>query len=155
MTSSQRQWLHSSVVRASHRYREVTGSNPVEVLTFSGLTVRNCFNCVQNCDDHGLLDFKSAVQLYETFHISLNNSYSLANFPELVEKFELALHRHYNTGGRSLYQPDELKSFCQTHSPHLYDILLSSITGDGRPTQKNHTITTTESGCTPSHTSLL
>ena len=25
------------LVRASHRYREVTGSNPVEVLTFSGL----------------------------------------------------------------------------------------------------------------------
>ena len=30
----QRQWLHSSVGRAPHRYREVTGSNPVEVLNF-------------------------------------------------------------------------------------------------------------------------
>ena len=30
-------WLHSSVGRASHRYfAEVTGSNPVEALTFSG-----------------------------------------------------------------------------------------------------------------------
>jgi len=67
------------------------------------------------------------------------NSHSLDNFPELVEKFQLALHRHYNTGRRSLYQPDELKSFCQIHSPHLYDILLISITRvDGRPTQKNH-----------------
>ena len=36
-------------------------------------SVRNCLNCVQNCDDHGLLDFKSAVQsIYETFHISLH-----------------------------------------------------------------------------------
>ena len=26
----------AQLVRASHRYREVTGSNPVEVLTFSG-----------------------------------------------------------------------------------------------------------------------
>ena len=34
LTYSQRQWLHSSVGRASHRYREVTGSNPVEVLNF-------------------------------------------------------------------------------------------------------------------------
>ena len=34
LTCSQRQWLHSSVGRASHRYREVTGSNPVEVLKF-------------------------------------------------------------------------------------------------------------------------
>ena len=33
---SQRQWLHGSVVIASHRYRVVTGSNPVEVLDFSG-----------------------------------------------------------------------------------------------------------------------
>ena len=33
-TCSQRQWLHSSVGRASHRYREVTGSSPVEVLNF-------------------------------------------------------------------------------------------------------------------------
>ena len=34
LTCSQRQWLHSSVGRTSHRYREVTGSNPVEVLIF-------------------------------------------------------------------------------------------------------------------------
>ena len=34
LTYCQRQWLHSSVGRASHRCREVTGSNPVEVLNF-------------------------------------------------------------------------------------------------------------------------
>ena len=34
LTCSQRQWLHSSVGRASHRYREVTGSSPLEVLNF-------------------------------------------------------------------------------------------------------------------------
>ena len=34
LTCSKRLWLHSSVGRASHRYREVTGSNPVEVLIF-------------------------------------------------------------------------------------------------------------------------
>ena len=37
-------WIHSSVGRASHRYRGgPTGSNLVEALTFSG------------CDDHSLL----------------------------------------------------------------------------------------------------
>ena len=46
MTCSQRQWLHSSVGRASHRYREVTGSNPVEVLNFFQASLRNCLNCV-------------------------------------------------------------------------------------------------------------
>ena len=35
LTCSQRQRLHSSVGRASHRHREYTGSNPVEVLNFS------------------------------------------------------------------------------------------------------------------------
>ena len=48
----------AQLVRASHRYREVTGSNPVEVLTFS---IRNCFNCVHNCDDHSLLKIDNAV----------------------------------------------------------------------------------------------
>ena len=70
---------------------------------------------------------------------SNNNSYSLENFAELLKKFQLALHCHYNTGGHFLYQPDELKLVCQTHSPHLYDILPSSITQvNGCPTQKNH-----------------
>ena len=57
----------AQLVRASHRYREVLGSNPVEVLTFSGFCIRNCLNCVHNCDDHSLLDFKSAVQYMNHF----------------------------------------------------------------------------------------
>ena len=36
-TSSQYQWLHSSV-RASQQHREVTGSNPVEVLNLSSIS---------------------------------------------------------------------------------------------------------------------
>ena len=32
--------------RASHRYREVTGSNPFEVLNFFQASLRNCLNCV-------------------------------------------------------------------------------------------------------------
>ena len=58
MTCSQRQWLHSSVGRASHRYREVTGSNPVEVRNFFQASLRNCINCV-HCDDHFFI-FKDA-----------------------------------------------------------------------------------------------
>ena len=51
LTCSQHQWLHSSVGRASHQYREVTGSNLVEVLNFFQASLRNCTNCV-HCDDH-------------------------------------------------------------------------------------------------------
>ena len=57
LTCSQRQWLHSSVGRASHRYREVTGSNPVEVLNFFQASLRNCRNCVHNCEDQPSFDF--------------------------------------------------------------------------------------------------
>ena len=53
LTCSQRQWLHSSVGRASHRYREVTVSNPVEVLNFfhASFRLRSCINSV-HCDEH-------------------------------------------------------------------------------------------------------
>ena len=51
LTCFQHQWLHSSVGRALHQYREVTGSNPVEVLNFFQASLRNCINCV-HCDDH-------------------------------------------------------------------------------------------------------
>ena len=58
----------AQVVRASHRYREVTGSNPVEVLTCSGFYMQLLkINCIHNCNDHGLLDFKSAVQCIKHF----------------------------------------------------------------------------------------
>ena len=46
----------AQLVRASHRYREVTGSNPVEVLNFQA-SLRNCKNCVQNCEDHSFTWF--------------------------------------------------------------------------------------------------
>ena len=56
LACSQRQWLHSSVGRASHRYREVTGSSPVEVLNFFQASLRNCKNCDHNCEDHSSFD---------------------------------------------------------------------------------------------------
>ena len=64
LTCSQRQWLHSSVGRASHRYREVTGSSPVEVLNFFQASLRNCKNCDHNCEDHSSFDFISAVHIW-------------------------------------------------------------------------------------------
>ena len=64
LTCSQRQWLHSSVGRASHRYREVTGSSPVEVLNFFQASSRNCKNCDHNCEDHSSFDFVSAVHIW-------------------------------------------------------------------------------------------
>ena len=45
----------AQLVGALHRFRVVTCSNHVEVLTFSGNCL-NCLNCVHNCDDHSSLD---------------------------------------------------------------------------------------------------
>ena len=57
----------AQLVGVSHRYHEVTGSNPVEVLTFSGFYICNCMNCFHNCEDHRLLDFPSTVQYMKYF----------------------------------------------------------------------------------------
>ena len=73
LTCSQRQWLHSSVSRASHRYREVTGSNPVEVLNFFQASLRNCINCV-HCDDHFFIFISFPQFIYDLFHISLTRT---------------------------------------------------------------------------------
>ena len=62
------------LVRASHQYYEVTDSNPVEALNFSGFYIRNCINCVHNCEDHSLLDFTSAVQYMKCFIYNFTTS---------------------------------------------------------------------------------
>ena len=41
-------------------------------------SIRNCLNCVRNCDDHSLLDFKSAVQYMKHFiHHFMTNKYHM------------------------------------------------------------------------------
>ena len=70
LTCSQRQWLHSSVGGASHRYREVTGSNPVEVLNFFQASLRNCINCV-HCADHFFIFISFPQFIYDLFPLSL------------------------------------------------------------------------------------
>jgi len=36
-------------------------------------SIRNCLNCVHNCDDHSLLDFKSTVQHMKYFIYHFTN----------------------------------------------------------------------------------
>ena len=69
---SRRQWFRSSVGRASHQYREVTGSNPVEVLNFfSGFfTKLHKLRSLRRSFLHS--HFISALRFtYYLFHISL------------------------------------------------------------------------------------
>ena len=48
--------------------REVTGSNPVEVLDFFQASLRNCINCV-HCDDHFFIFISFTQFLYDLFQI--------------------------------------------------------------------------------------
>ena len=82
LTCSQQQQLRSSVGRASHRYREVTGSNPVEVLNFFQASSRNCINCV-HCDDHFFIFISFPQFIYDLFHISLTKNKELCTVREL------------------------------------------------------------------------
>ena len=62
--------------------------------------------------------------------------YSLA---ELVEKFQLSLYRHYESGGQSLYRSSDMQAFCETPEPHLFYILVSTIVGaDEHVTSERH-----------------
>ena len=51
------------------------------VLTFLA-SIRNCLNCVHNCDDHSLLDFKIRSSIYEIFRISLHNNTNVSSGTE-------------------------------------------------------------------------
>ena len=94
LTCSQRQWLHSSVGRASHRYREVTGSNSVEVLNFFQASLRNCINWV-HCDDYFLIFISLPQFIYDLFHISLTIIIIIKD--EKLNNAEMASESQYQT----------------------------------------------------------
>ena len=123
LTFSQRQWLHSSVGRASHRYREVTGSNPVEVLNFFQASLRNCTNCV-HCDDHFFIFISFPLFIYDLFHISLTpnivGSYMLRPFAHPVA----CCFAKFETGQTfSPLQTDA--TFLANNSQHCRELLCS------------------------------
>ena len=69
----------AQLVRASHRYCEVTGSNPVEVLNFSGFYIGSCMICVHNCEDHSLLDLTNVLVRMGLITFVLYYTYLAAN----------------------------------------------------------------------------
>ena len=52
--------------------REVTGSNPVEVLNFFQASLRNCINCVHG-NDHFFIFISFPQFIYDLFRISFTN----------------------------------------------------------------------------------
>ena len=66
-------WLHSSVGRASHRYRGGHGFESRWSPDFFRLLLSSCLNWKIHCEDHSSLSSMSAVQIYELFHIYLHH----------------------------------------------------------------------------------
>ena len=69
-------WLHSSVGRASHRYRRGHGFKSRWSLDFFRLLLSSCLNWKIYCDDHSSLRSTTAVQIYELFHIYFTSFHS-------------------------------------------------------------------------------
>ena len=65
-------FMTSTQFHKSHWYRDVMGSIPVEVLTFSGFLISNCINCFHNCEGHSSPDFTSAVEYLKYFIYNFN-----------------------------------------------------------------------------------
>ena len=66
--------------------REVTGSNPIEVLNFFQASLRNCINCI-HCDDH-FFTFKIMIIIpLALFDLQVPHSY----------QYPLPFHYHHQT----------------------------------------------------------
>ena len=88
------------MVCASHRDREVTGSNPVEDLNFQA-SIRNYKYCVHICENHSLFDY--------SFNSDLDESASFK--PGTISRDDVLLIAHelgssWEMVGRVLKVPD-------------------------------------------------
>ena len=56
-----------------------------------------------------------------------------------MEKFQLALYRHHESGDQSVHRFDDMQAFCQTQATHLFYILISArVSADWHATSKRH-----------------
>jgi len=59
-------------------------------------------------------------------------------FSKHIQQFHRALNEHYSKGGKHLYDPGEMESFCDQHAPGLFGLLYKSILNDekDKPSKK-------------------
>ena len=67
--------------------REVTGSNPVEVLNFFQASLRNCIHCVHNCDDHFFIYSQLCCPFHEKYTYVTIKITLLVTFATVCSKF--------------------------------------------------------------------
>ena len=56
------------------------------------------------------------------------------SFSTLFKQFHTALTRHYANGGISLYDPSKMESFCEEHSPGIFQDIYEAIFNDDKRT---------------------
>ena len=115
--------MWSDIRNVSWKSQDLNGSRvqtPIEVLTFSGFYTQLLINCVHNCDDHGLLDFKSAVQYMKHFiyHFTSilhglirNHKWPAPNVSGFIAQLVRASHRHREVTGSNAVEVLPFSSF--------------------------------------------
>ena len=80
-------------------------------------SIRNCLNCVHHCEDHSILDFKSAVQYMKHFiyHFTfippgliITHKWPAPNVSGFIAQLVRASHRHCKVTGSN---PVEVMTF--------------------------------------------
>ncbi|XP_067053693.1 uncharacterized protein [Acropora muricata] len=77
-----------------------------------------------------LKEMSSRNELLEAELGKANNQIQLltaSSFEELLGRFQLALYRHYNSGGSPIYEPDDMEHFGDTHAPTLFAKITNAI----------------------------
>ncbi|XP_044166661.1 uncharacterized protein LOC122950741 [Acropora millepora] len=77
-----------------------------------------------------LKEMSSRNELLEAELGKANNQIQLltaSSFEELLGRFQLALYRHYNSGGSPIYEPDDMEHFGDTHAPTLFAKITNSV----------------------------
>ena len=65
-------WNVSYITSHSFLMGSLEGSNPIEVLNFSGFYIRNCINCIHNCEDHSFCTWViMIIKLIKRNHIKI------------------------------------------------------------------------------------
>ena len=128
-TAAPNVWLHSSVGRASHRYRGGHGFESRRSPDFFSLLLSNCLNWKIYGDDHSSLSSTTAVPInyellyfiYTSYHFTPHERYELNKIIDLAPNVWLhssvvrASHR-YRRGHR----------FESRSSPEFFRLLLSN-----------------------------
>ena len=67
------------------------------------------------------------IQSNNTFYYCYKGDTS---FSTLVQQFHKSLAKYYSQGGRHLYNPNEMKQFCESAAPGLFDIFTAIYNDD-------------------------